>query len=147
MSDILIGSPYAKGERALIAAIINQSISDGCSVRRPRHPSLRNTKKDKLNIRKQKLLLLSCSLIFKKFINKKIKFPYYIFSIITRLEMLQIHGEEIAWAGREFFNPDNEIFCFYCNLLDIEPVYLCKKVTDYFRKIDNGLYKKIELIA
>ena len=144
-------SLYAKGERGLIASIINQSIVDGCSIKRPRPASLRNKDRDKSTINKQRALLVSCYKLLTSYLKKtkrKKRFPHYILFLVNKIEILKIgEAEEIAWSARVFIDDKNKLFCFYCDLLDMCPIYLSKKIHDYFRKIDDGIYKRYELIA
>jgi hypothetical protein len=144
-------SPYSKGERGLIASIINQSIVDGCSIKHPRPSALRNKERDKLTIKKQRALLVSCHKLLSAYLKKttkKKRFPYYIFFLANKIEILKTgEAEEIAWSARVFIDDKNKLFCFYCDLLDMCPTYLSKKIHDYFHKIDDGIYKRCELIA
>lgn len=150
-------SPYKKGERAFISSILNQAIIDGCSMKYPRPPSQRNYKKDKRLIIKQKSLLVSSFLfmnsIFNLRKNKKKKeaenyqIPYSVLDIMKYLKINKIGEiENLSWSGRNFFDSNNKIYSFYCDLLDICPKYLAKKAHIYFKKVDLGIYKKMKFV-
>jgi hypothetical protein len=131
-----------QAERSLIASIINQAIVDGCSVKNPKSTIIRN---QKYNIYKQKFNFIACFLNIINFVNAENFhiFPYFIVSVYNKLKIRRLdENEKIAWEARNFFNDDSYMYNFYCELLDINPIYLSKKINDYFKKIDNGVYKK-----
>lgn len=56
-----------------------------------------------------------------------------------------IRNEDVAYSGRSFLNNKIWFFRFLCNSLDIDPIYLEKKCTEYFKKYDEDKVKKIVL--
>jgi hypothetical protein len=84
-----------KGERTLIAAILNNAIGDAIGFRNPQpSPSGKNEK--------------------------------------------EREAERHSYAARNFLRKENKLLRFYCNLIDIDPDYLCEKAHKYIKRFDNN---------
>lgn len=137
-----------RGERSLIASILNRCIIDSCLYKYPRHPNKRGFQRLK-NIKMKALVIAfmrilskkrrkndDILLIMRRFILTDRNFEY-ISRKITTIE------EDLAWEARKFITYDNNMFQTYCDYIDIEPDYLRIKILDYLFLYDNGQAKKI----
>jgi hypothetical protein len=140
-------------DKRLIASIINQAIVDGEKIKRPKSLKIVSKKLKKLSINKRILrrsLILIMNFICENLIEfyLKIEFLNIIVKLIKHNESMKNKYENhfLTIEARLFFNKENKLFCFYCYLLDIDPVYLAEKSKKYFSLYDRNKIKKKILI-
>jgi len=127
------------GERALIAAIISRAIEDARSHRYPKPPHIATkifracNKRIKITIR-----LIERVIDDKRNVINKINILCSMFNNLAKLKKKRrsYQTELIAYEARTFFDENNVIFEHYCDLLDIDHVYMSQKANKYFRDYD-----------
>lgn len=100
-----------KDSHRLISAIINQAIFDAILVKSPKNP---------------------LPLKPKKYQRKRIP---------SNPDFVSSDHNYLAWDARNFLRSDNKLFCFYCEIIDIDPVYLAEKVHKQLERYDKSLLK------
>lgn len=151
----------AAGCRALVISIFKQAINDAVLVRNPFYRKLMQEKAKKVVVKKlkRKKKVINFYTLRKEFIfavthynlfdDRKLKLSKIIVKMIDK-----ICGDESIEAmsninksldARSFLNINNKEFCYYMNLIGIEPSYGYAKIDKGIRMFDRGeknIFKK-----
>lgn len=134
---------HLRGDRALIAAILNQAITDAYAYKRPLPPELRKNRLKKYNKKKLAItyfvgmLMLEHPFLFDHW-NILFLVDFMVIYKKKLLNKLSTRKEELAWDARKFIDPENKLFTKYCDLIDIDAHYMANKCHKEFYKFDNG---------
>jgi hypothetical protein len=136
------------GNRGLIAAIITKAIEDGRIYKRPRPPQISTKSYRKYN-KKAKIIMEYIKNLFLLKVKSqfvlavKINIIERILKTLKRIKnSLRSYSDELlAYEARCFLDSSNQMFNFYCTLIDINPEYLAQKIQKYYYNWDNGIKK------
>lgn len=102
---------------SLVKAILNRAIEDAFLVKNPRRPNAKDFIVDK-----------------GKKLRDKRNNPDFTYNTSKQKRYL-------AYEARQFLSKDNDVFCAYCEILDIDPDALAEKCHKKFKQWDKN--KKI----